>query len=192
MQDIDPTKAQGPSATDPDYQAHLLAMAECLRDAQHTIAAIRAEEIPQQHIPSASGELSAIKSQLEEAAGQILDACASVEAAVEGSTPGTADLVQEAMTKIYEACVFEDIGGQRITKILKTLSTIEERILALLAAIGPTLAQMERGNGAVIRIKEQIHKEDEISLKNGPQLPQYAPKQGDIDSMFASLAPAKA
>jgi chemotaxis regulatin CheY-phosphate phosphatase CheZ len=35
--------------------------------------------------------------------------------------------------KIYEACNFQDITGQRINKVVRTISFIEERVTAMLA-----------------------------------------------------------
>ena len=100
------------------------------------ISQIRPQDISNEQIPMASDELDAIGAHLEEATGTILDACEQVEelsAEVEGEV---GDKLAEAVTRIYEACNFQDLSGQRISKIIATLKAIEERIELLLRAFG--------------------------------------------------------
>ena len=84
------------------------------------------------------------------------------------------------MTRIYEACNFQDITGQRINKVVKTLKYIEEKIDALLTAFGEGLADAppppppEPGD-------------ENARLMHGPQLPAVANKQDEIDAILASL-----
>ena len=49
--------------------------------------------------------------------------------------PGPRQL-QEATTRIYEACSFQDITGQRITKVVSTLKTIEAKVASIVATFG--------------------------------------------------------
>lgn len=41
--------------------------------------------------------------------------------------------MNELVVKIFEACNFQDLSGQRITKVVKTLSFIEERVNAMMS-----------------------------------------------------------
>jgi chemotaxis protein CheZ len=40
--------------------------------------------------------------------------------------------MNEAVVKIFEACNFQDLTGQRITKVVRALSFIEERVEAMM------------------------------------------------------------
>ena len=44
--------------------------------------------------------------------------------------------LQDATTRIYEACSFQDITGQRITKVVTTLKTIEAKVAQIVATFG--------------------------------------------------------
>lgn len=114
----------------------------------------------------------------EKATHNILDCATSIQAAAEKDC-STADIraeIGEYVINIYEACNFQDITGQRIKKVLKNLSVLEEHIkrLALSAQINNLVAEAEI-------------KKEEPSLLNGPQLTADAPSQDDIDKLFSSF-----
>ena len=44
--------------------------------------------------------------------------------------------------RIFEACSFQDITGQRVTKIVKTLSYIDEKLTTLIETLGAELADI--------------------------------------------------
>ena len=84
--------------------------------------------------------------------------------------------LQDATTRIYEACSFQDITGQRITKVVSTLKTIEVKVDSILAAFGS-----RREGFAPAPLP------DPETLLNGPQLPANAMDQTDIDKLLASF-----
>ena len=45
---------------------------------------------------------------------------------------GLAQDIQEHTVKIYEACNFQDLAGQRIAKVIATLDLVEEQLSAML------------------------------------------------------------
>ncbi len=49
--------------------------------------------------------------------------------------------LQDATTRIYEACSFQDITGQRITKVVATLKTIERKVAHIIGTFGTGIAQ---------------------------------------------------
>jgi chemotaxis protein CheZ len=113
----------------------------------------------------------------------ILDACGNIDAAACGLQSAAVEEIQAATNRIYEACTFQDITGQRINKIVATLCTIEERIAVLLTAAnrpGRSLGTGIQQAGACNR------SEDGRALLNGPQLPDAAPNQEDVDALFAA------
>lgn len=166
------------------YQ-ELEALARYIERAKHEINTVRCEDIPAKHIPTASLELDAIGSHLEEATGAILDSCERLGAAAARAGGEAAAAISDEVTRIYEACGFQDIAGQRITKIVTTLHTIEDRIARLLAALGHDLSP--GGAGAPPAIPPHATKGGEAALINGPQVPGAGNSQADVDALFAAL-----
>ena len=82
-----------------------------------------------QQLPSVIGELRAVAAHAESATGVILDACEALEVACAGG--------EAACTQIYEACLFQDIVGQRLVKALSLLGAMETRAAGMLGALGP-------------------------------------------------------
>ena len=140
------------------------------------LAQMRSIEISHNHIPSATDELDAVVEETAKATGTIMDACEKIEkVAGDLPPPGGADL-SAAVTSIYEACTFQDITGQRINKVVKTLKHIESKVTDIINAFGPQ-HQPQKPDAAV----------DEKSLLNGPQLKGSASSQDDIDKLRASF-----
>ena len=82
--------------------------------------------------------------------------------------------------RIYEACSFQDITGQRITKIITTLKSIETKVAQIIATFG---GRNPNQPAAAIAPPQM----DEDELLNGPQLPAMAMDQSDIDKLLASF-----
>jgi chemotaxis protein CheZ len=137
----------------------------------------------------ASRELDAVADGTEQATQQILDA---VEAVDEAANTLSATLKQEQeralvsdirdhVVRIFEACNFQDLSGQRIAKVLATLRFVEDRVARMLEIWGGTAAFKDYE--AAIRME----RDRERKLVNGPKLegdPSHA-TQGEIDAMFA-------
>src|SRR5215469_10551521 len=105
-----------------------------------------------------------------------MDAAESVEKVAAGLEAGPAGALMDAVTNIYEASAFQDITGQRITKIVRALQSLENKLNSLVCAFGP----LEGGEDAPAR-------DGDAALLNGPQLEKNASSQTDIDALFDSL-----
>ena len=92
-----------------------------------------------------------------------------------------------AVTRIYEACNFQDITGQRITKVVKTLKHIEDRVSAMLSVFGDETCHRAADRHAAPVAPPPASKPpaaaSEGDLLNGPQLPDDAKKQAEIDAI---------
>lgn len=153
------------------------ALGEAVAVARQEIAALKVDDITASYIPCATDELDAIVAHTAAATESILEACESLDvmgAMMEGEA---ARNLQEATTKIYESCSFQDITGQRITKVVSTLKTIESTIARIVATFGT----------ALIEPQEITAVPESASLLNGPQLPASAMDQSDIDKLLASF-----
>jgi chemotaxis protein CheZ len=145
--------------------------------AKAEIAALRVDDINISDIPFATDELDAIVAHTASATHAILETCETLDAVAEHLDGEPAAQLQDATTRIYEACGFQDITGQRITKVVNTLKTIEAKVGQLVTAFG------EAGGETVAA--ETAH--NEAVLLNGPQLPTMAMDQSDIDKLLASF-----
>ena len=156
-------------------------LADYIQSAKREIAAIRPDEIRATHIPMATDELDAVVGATAEATGVILDSAEHLEKIAGTLAAGPADEVRNVATRIYEACNFQDITGQRITKVVRALKHIEEKIDALLSAFGDGVKAPAAASAAAPAPGDESH------LLNGPSMPTEANKQDDIDAILANL-----
>jgi len=147
--------------------------------AKQEIAALKVDDITGCHIPFATDELDAIVAHTATATNAILESCETLDTVASTVAGEAADRLQDATTRIYEACSFQDITGQRISKVVTTLKTIEEKVARIIATFGHKTAALPAVPSAALTPEEE--------LLNGPQLPQQAMHQSDIDKLLASF-----
>ena len=169
--------------TDRSVHSELKDLLRIINEARAEIGASRASDISEKHIPTAADELDAIVAATAEATGTIMDCAERIQdqAAIIGGD--AADILEDEVTKIYEACSFQDITGQRITKVITTLQLIEERVNKLVNIIGHVDTS---ALGVSEKVKEEEKTGDE-ALLNGPQLPDNAISQEEIDRLLDSF-----
>jgi chemotaxis protein CheZ len=154
-------------------------LARTIASAKTEIAALRVDDITGHDIPFATDELDAIVGHTAQATNAILESCETLDEVTATVGGDAAAKLQDATTRIYEACSFQDITGQRITKIVATLKTIEGKVAHIIRTFGPgiTSAPDHSAEGATA----------DADLLNGPQLPAHAMDQSDIDKLMASF-----
>lgn len=172
------------SAVDIKVYAELEGLAEYIRSARAEIAAIRPTQIQARDIPTATDELDAVVGATEKATGEILDAAEQIQTIAVGLEDEAAkERLIALVTGIFEASNFQDITGQRITKVVKTLKHIEAKIDALVEAMGD---EAESANAAG-QGEAGIVDPNDAELLNGPQLPESAINQDEIDRLLAEF-----
>lgn len=141
------------------------------------------EEGAPKNINAASAELSEVVKATEEATNTIMDVADIIqkEAASLPDSPAKAKIIDVAM-QLYDACSFQDITGQRVNKVIKTLESVEERVVTLLQLFGGKLPE---GYVPPERLAK-IQRADE-ALMNGPQMGDDMPSQEEIDNLFKGL-----
>ncbi len=168
--------------------AELDSLAKYITTAKSEIAALRPDEITARHLPKATDELDAIVGATEEATNSILGAMESLEAIAGELPPEFGEKVSDAVTQVYEACNFQDITGQRITKVVNTLKHIEEKVEALVVAFGDEISKYKKAHPESDEAPQEEKKAPtDADLLNGPQLPDDASKQAEIDALLASF-----
>ncbi len=148
------------------------------------IASIRQPGEDDDRLTTAAMELDAIVSTTEKATHNILNSteeiCDILDKLKERSDDvGAQTLIDEATNKtieIMEECNFQDLSGQRTTKVIRTINYLEERILSMIGIWG------EEGFEGIEVEKENL--EGDAALLHGPQHEDHAIDQADIDALF--------
>lgn len=174
------------SASDLQIYNELESLASYIETARREIAALRPDEVKEEYLPTAADELDAIVEATAEATNAIMDATESVEKVMSHLPHEDADVLMEATTRIYEACGFQDITGQRITKVVRALKHIEQKIDALVDAFGQEIEKVKE-----VQPKPEAPPEPapvtDADLLHGPQLKGEAKSQAEIDALFGSF-----
>lgn len=192
--------AQSGAEQSPDGEALMGELNDLLgtiRSAKTELAALRPDEVKESFIPQATDELDAIIEATAEATNTIMDSAERIEEAAtvfagkvsEGGDAGAlvADLQatqSEAVMQIFEACTFQDITGQRITKVISVFKDIETKIDGLVAAFGGAVAADGSKTNVTPEVEITSRRED---LLNGPQLRGEGSSQEDVDALLAEF-----
>lgn len=169
------------AGTDVKFYREIEALARYIRTAKMEIAAIKPKDITAEHIPAATDQLDAVVGATEEATNKIMDECDQIGGIAGNLSPETNEQLTACITRIYEACNFQDLTGQRITKVVTALKHIEEKIQALLAALGEEIGSSDTASPPV---GNNSPVDSEKALLNGPQLPGEGVSQDEIDKLF--------
>jgi chemotaxis protein CheZ len=137
------------------------------------IGSLRAADAGPNSFSTASEELGEVVNEAAKATNEIMSAAETIER-LDPQAPDRETALRDAVTRIYVACAFQDITGQRVAKVIKTLREIEAKIVSLARVCG----------GEVERIAEPADGKDETGLLNGPQVAANAKSQADIDRLF--------
>jgi chemotaxis protein CheZ len=167
------------SATETSLLGEVEALGRTISSAKQEIAALRVDDIRDRDIPFATDELDAIVQHTAGATHEILESCEIIEDVATAVSGDAATRLQDAVTKIYEACSFQDITGQRITKVVATLKVIEEKVAQIIHTFGVKSPPIDPSIVAAATT--------DAELLNGPQLPSNAMDQSDIDKLLASF-----
>lgn len=147
------------------------------------VAAIHRPADSEYHLPSMSDQLDAIVDATEEATHVIMEAVEGTQDAllemrerVSESDQAVIDGIIDKSNSIFEACSFQDITGQRVNKVMRSIVYVEERVNALIDLWG--IEEIEKHAPG-----ESTKTEDE-KLLEGPQLDGYGISQEEIDALF--------
>ena len=173
-------KIQEPQSVSKDIICNeLLSLKNIIEDLRKQLNAAQADTIGQTDIPNAKDELDAVVGATEKATTTIMDSCEKILAQMAHENQGLIQKTEAEIVKIYEACTFQDITGQRITKVIKTLKKIDEQVSSLLEALDNKLISLG--------LPGNVETTTPVSLLNGPALPQEAISQDEIDRILAAF-----
>lgn len=168
-------------------KVELDAMYEAIHKTKREIATLHVSGCNGHELARVTDELDAVVFGTEGATEQILAAAEAIDnqaavlsATLKGENQNVATDIQDQVVQIFEACNFQDLTGQRITKVVNTLRFVEERIIRMMEIWGG----IESFRDIEIELE---HRMGDQALLNGPALgsDQNIASQDDIDALFA-------
>jgi chemotaxis regulatin CheY-phosphate phosphatase CheZ len=162
------------------------ALSDYISNARKEIASLQPGDLESARIPRAGLELDAIVQQTEEATNTIMEAAEEIMGLDPADTDTYVATSQDAVMRIFEACSFQDITGQRISKVVETLSHIEQRVLELRDLLGVTDQDIEKAKEEAGPVSE------DKSLLSGPALEGEGIDQSEVDALMGGAAPTPA
>ncbi|HBM87610.1 MAG TPA: hypothetical protein DD437_03595, partial [Rhodobiaceae bacterium] len=124
-------------------------MSASIQQTRSEIAAIKPTDGGNNRIMSATGELDAIVTATERATSEILAAAERTQEIAEklkeqGANEDLCDELEAHATAIFMACSFQDITGQRTTKVVQVLHYLEHRVNSMISIWGVEPGDEER------------------------------------------------
>jgi len=158
-------------------------MANAIALTKQEIAGISSGNGDDSRLDCATAELDAIVVAAETATSEILSAAESIQEVAwtmreEGARDVDFDKLDGLATDIYMACSFQDITGQRTTKVVGVLQFLENRITAMMDIWGIEGADLKP-------VTDERPFSCDSRLLNGPALDGEGVDQDDIDLMLA-------
>ncbi|MGE5504944.1 MAG: protein phosphatase CheZ [Actinomycetota bacterium] len=138
------------------------------------------------HFGSMSEQLDAIVAATERATNTIMESMEAIDNLMnearalsqDEKLAAIFDQVTDKVNVVFEACSFQDITGQRVTKVINSQKFVEERINSIILTWG-----RDELKKVVVEIKEE--KDPDKKLLHGPQLPGQGVSQDEVDKMLA-------
>jgi len=178
------------ASSDNEVVAKMIGLADYIENAKKEIAALRPDEVKDRHLPTASDELDEIVAETADATNRIMDATETIQGAIGDLEGETQEKIFNASMQIFEACSFQDITGQRVTKVVKTLKDIEEKVDSLINAFGDEIAEYKARQAEEAPAEDAESNVEDMTddmLLQGPQLSEEAMSQDEIDKLLNSF-----
>ncbi len=166
-------------------KTEIRALSLAIEQTKSEIAALRPPNSDEDRLIAVTGELDAIVTSTERATHDILEAAETIDGLAERLENQSEDAgvlqvagdIHDIVMKMFEACNFQDITGQRITKVVKTLDFIEQRVNRMIDIWG-------RDAFEEVARPAEVTEDDDKRLLNGPALENQGVSQADIDKLF--------
>jgi chemotaxis protein CheZ len=172
------------------FKSELGSVYEAVQRTKQEIATLVLTSFTNPEMGRVTEELNAVVGGSETATHRILQAGEEIEEAAKTLAAAIKNIqdqelardILDQVTSIFEACNFQDLAGQRITKVTATLKFIEEHILKLMQIWGG-IEQLADAEPAA-----RAEQAKNPKLLNGPKLDgdRGCVSQKEIDAMFAA------
>lgn len=179
------TKNNG--TTDP-LRSEIINLIQYITKMREEVARVSKRSDDRTHFESVSQHLEEIVGSTENATNQILEHIEGIDNVADeirasedlGQMPDLCDKINEHTMQAIEACTFQDITGQRISRIINSMEFVEQRVNAMIELMGRTDIE-----ALGVELPESDQRTGDDALLNGPQLPGEEISQDEIDKLFA-------
>jgi chemotaxis protein CheZ len=161
---------------------------DAINRTKQEIAVLHGKSFNGAEMAKVTGELGAVVGGTEEATQQILEAAEAIDQSASAMAKVTSpdqqrllrEDIQERVVAIFEACNFQDLTGQRISKVMNTMKFIEHHINVMMDIWGGVDAIKAHAPAV---IDDRV---GDARLLNGPKADGEVghASQDDIDAMF--------
>ena len=176
--------AQKPSEDVETLKSELVGLFQYVQRVRSEIAAIHHPADEEHQITSMGEQLDAIVVATENATNTIMesveeatDLLAGIRGDLNKKQQAVVDKIVDSTNNIFEACSFQDITGQRVSKVMKSITYVENRVNSLIEIWGKE--ELDR-----IKVAPEYIKTADEDLLNGPQLEGKGLGQDEIDALF--------
>ncbi len=178
-----------PSAIDDKLQSEIYNLIHYIDRLRKEIAGIAQEKNSQTRFEGMADRLDAIIGSTGEATDTILSAMETIDENVgklrahpePKEIDALCDRITEQTCAAMEACSFQDLTGQRVSKVIGSLRFVEDRINAMSELCGREQIQ---SLGQEMDYDGDVDLEDDGVALEGPQRAGDAVSQADIDALF--------
>ena len=163
-------------------------ISDAINRTKREIAVLHGKSFDGSEMAKVTGELGAVVGGTEEATQQILEAAEAIDNAATALAKVTSpdqqkilsEEIQERVVSIFEACNFQDLTGQRISKVMTTMKFIENHIMVMMDIWGGVDAIRAHAPPIV------DEREGDARFLNGPKNEGDVghASQNDIDALF--------
>ncbi len=168
-------------AMDTSLYQEFTAIASEISSMKDEIAALRPSEMRHAAIPDAGRELDAVVEATENATNIIMSSAEEIMGADPSDVDAYQALVNDKVIEIFEACSFQDITGQRISKVVNALNVIDKRVTTFI----DRMKMSDLDTGCYEETPEERRKRELIL--HGPQHAGEGVQQDEVDAMLADL-----
>ncbi len=165
-----------------ELESELRKIADYIVTLRREIAALQANEMHTEKIPTAGSELAAVVSSTEGATNEIMAIAENVLSADASDPAAYKAFVDKEMMALFETCAFQDLTGQRISRVVKTLEHIESRV-SRFATFSRITDQLGHANEAEAKAAERKAR----LLLHGPSIADEGNNQPAIDRLLDGL-----
>lgn len=172
------------SMSDEELRQQLVGLFKYIQRVKEEIAAIDRPEHEEHDIVRMSDQLDAIVEATEEATNTIMEkveetdnVIEEIRAALPDDKKALCDQIMNNGMDIIQACSFQDITGQRVSKVAKSITYVEARVDAIINLWGRDALEQ-------VKVTIEDDKTDDEKLLHGPQLKDEGISQDEIDKLF--------
>ncbi|MCW5682021.1 MAG: chemotaxis protein [Xanthobacteraceae bacterium] len=171
-----------PIFNDHELEQELRKIADYIVALRKEIGVLQANEIHLRKIPAAGEELAGVVNATEGATNEIMRIAESVLACGISEPDAYKSFVEQEMMALFEACAFQDLTGQRIGRVVKTLEQIETRVSRF-----ANYTRIADETGFASEHEEKMAARDRDLLLSGPGESKDRNAQSAIDDILEGL-----